>query len=66
MASNCFKNMVKHGCFCNGTRRDAVPEVLSHKDANQNGIPGPFFRGIDITNTPLLDRILCHYAFRKL
>jgi hypothetical protein len=27
---------------------------------------GTFFRGIGITNIPLSDRILCHYALRSL
>jgi hypothetical protein len=32
-------------------RWNAIPEVLSQKDANQNGIPEPFLPGIGITNT---------------
>jgi hypothetical protein len=34
----------KHqGYFCDGTRRNAVPEALSQKDASWNGVPDPFF-----------------------
>jgi len=25
--------------FCDGTRRNTVPIVLSHEDANRNGVP---------------------------
>jgi hypothetical protein len=36
--------------FCDGTRRNAVPEDLSQKDASRNGVPEPFFfPAIDIT-----------------
>jgi hypothetical protein len=39
------------GYFCDGTCQNAISEVLSKKDASQNGIPEPFFPGIDIINT---------------
>jgi hypothetical protein len=31
------------GYFCDGTRRNAVPEALSQKDASRNDVPEPFF-----------------------
>jgi hypothetical protein len=39
------------GIFCNGTRRDAIPEVLPQKEVSWNGIREPFSRVINITNT---------------
>jgi hypothetical protein len=33
-------------------RWDAIPKVISQKDASQNGVPEPFSPGTDITNTP--------------
>jgi hypothetical protein len=42
---------LKQGYFCDGTRLNAVLEVLSRKNASQNGILDPFFSGIDINNT---------------
>jgi hypothetical protein len=39
------------GYFCDGTRQNAVLELLFQKDARQNGILEPFVPGIDITNT---------------
>jgi hypothetical protein len=41
------------GYFCDGTCQNAVPGVLSQKDASWNGALEPFFPGIGITNTPL-------------
>jgi hypothetical protein len=40
----------QQGLFCDGTCRDAVPEVLSQKGARRDGFP-ELFPGIDITNT---------------
>jgi hypothetical protein len=38
------------GYFCDGTRRNAVPEALSQKDASRNGVPERFFFPVfDIT-----------------
>jgi hypothetical protein len=31
------------GYFCDGMHQNAVPEVLSQKNASQNSIPEPFF-----------------------
>jgi hypothetical protein len=39
--------------------QNAVPEVLSLKDASRNGILEPFFSDIDIT-PPLSDRIFAY------
>jgi hypothetical protein len=50
----------KQGYFCDGTCQNAVPEVLSLKDASWNGIPEPFVFGISITNTNPLHKILGH------
>jgi hypothetical protein len=36
-------NYMEARVFCDGTRRDAVPEVASRKDASRNGVPVPFF-----------------------
>jgi hypothetical protein len=36
------------GYFCDGMRRNAALEILSQKDASQNGVPEPFYPGIDI------------------
>jgi hypothetical protein len=36
------------GCFCDGTRWNPVLEVLSQKDATQNGVPEPSLPGIGI------------------
>jgi hypothetical protein len=52
--NNCLTTDMYPGVFCDGTRRNAVPEVLSQKDANPNGVPEPSFPGIGITNTPSL------------
>jgi hypothetical protein len=32
------------GVFCDGTRRNAVQEILSQKDASRDGVPEPFFK----------------------
>jgi hypothetical protein len=38
------------GIFCDGTRRNAVSEAFSQKDASRNGVPELFFfPAIDIT-----------------
>jgi hypothetical protein len=50
--------------FC-GMRQNAILEVRSQKDPNWNSIPEPLFSGVGITNTPLSNRILCHYAFQN-
>jgi hypothetical protein len=34
------------------TCRNAVSGIVSQKDANRNGVPDPYFPGIDIINTP--------------
>jgi hypothetical protein len=34
---------IKSGVFFDGIFLDAVPEVLSQKDASRNGVPEPFF-----------------------
>jgi len=33
----------EQGYVCNGTRWNAVPEVISQKDASRNGVPEHFF-----------------------
>jgi hypothetical protein len=53
------------GYLCDGTCQNAVLELLSHKDASQNGIPEPLFPGIGITNTTLSDQILGHSLHSK-
>jgi hypothetical protein len=35
--------VLKGGYFCYGTRRNAVPEVISQNDASRNGVPEPYF-----------------------
>jgi hypothetical protein len=35
--------------FCDGKRRDAVPEALFQKDASRNDVSEPFIRGIVMT-----------------
>jgi hypothetical protein len=38
-----WKLLVIRGIFCDGTRWNAILEVLSQKDASWNSIPEPFF-----------------------
>jgi hypothetical protein len=45
--------MCAQGYFCDGTRRNAVSELLSLKDANCNDHPELFFPRIDIITPPL-------------
>jgi hypothetical protein len=57
-------NVTPRGHFCDGMRRNAIPEVFSQKDASLK-----LFPGIDITKkrtSSLSDRIFYHYAFRNL
>jgi hypothetical protein len=42
--------MHKQGYFCDGMCHNAIPEVLSQKDTSLNGVPEPFFLGIDISD----------------
>jgi hypothetical protein len=60
-------NGLKQGYFCDGTRRNAVPKVLSQKHASRNGVPEPFSPGISITNTttPLRPNFGPLFAFRN-
>jgi hypothetical protein len=44
--------------FYDGTRRNAVPEFLSQKNASLNGVPETFYPGIDIITPSLFDRTL--------
>jgi hypothetical protein len=49
------------GYLCNRTCWNAVPEVLSQKDARHNSIPELFFfPGIGVTTPHLSDQILDH------
>jgi hypothetical protein len=46
--------------------QNAIPEVISQKDAKRNSVPELFFfSGIGISNT-LSGQILCHCAFWNL
>jgi hypothetical protein len=56
---------LNRGYFCDGTCQNAVPKVLSRKDASWNDITEPFPPGSGIT-APSSHRILGHYAFRNL
>jgi hypothetical protein len=42
-------NRYDQGYFCDGTCQNAVPEVPSQEEGNQNGVPEPYL-GIDLTN----------------
>jgi hypothetical protein len=46
--------------------RNAVPEVLSQKDATWNGVPELYFPGIDITNPRLRPNFESLYAFHNI
>jgi hypothetical protein len=35
--------MNNQGNFCDGTRRNSIPLVISQKDASRNGVPETFF-----------------------
>jgi hypothetical protein len=48
---NLMKHTCNQGCFCDGSRRNAVPEVLSQKDTSRNGVQEPLFAGIDVSST---------------
>jgi hypothetical protein len=55
--------------FCDGTRRDSVPEALSRKHASQNCVPEHFFPGIGISRlggscypTALLSNKLAYFV----
>jgi hypothetical protein len=39
--------------FCDGKRRDAVPEAVFQKDASRNGVSEPFIHGIGLTRSGL-------------
>jgi hypothetical protein len=55
------------GYFCDRTLQNAVPEILSQKDASWNRVPEPFFPGIGITNTiPLQPNAGSLVAFQNL
>jgi hypothetical protein len=63
-----FSRRLEYSCqeyFCYGTRRNAVLEVLSQKDANQNGVPERSFPGIGITNPRLRPSFGSLYVFRE-
>jgi hypothetical protein len=41
-----FSLCCAEGYFCDVPHRNAIPEVLSQKDASRNSIPKPFLHGI--------------------
>jgi hypothetical protein len=50
MVSTSIFDSFYQGYFCDGTRRNAVPEAISQKDVSRNGVP-ELFSGIDITRS---------------
>jgi hypothetical protein len=61
------QNTYTQGYFCDGTCWNAVPEVLSQRDASCNGIPESFFPCIGITKTtPLRPNFGSLFAFWNL
>jgi hypothetical protein len=63
--NRCHGSAVRHWNFCDGTRWNSIPEVLSQKDASWNGVPEPSFPGIGIT-PPLSNRIFGHLCVPEL
>jgi hypothetical protein len=56
-----IQNYVTQGVFCNGTRRNAVSEIISQKDARRNSVPEHFSFLVFVQLTsPLSDRIFGH------
>jgi hypothetical protein len=48
-----YSNSCNQGYFCDGTRLNAVPEVLSQKDATRNDVSEPSLPGIYIAKPHL-------------
>jgi hypothetical protein len=46
-------NSCNQGYFCDGTRLNAVPEVLSQEDVTRNDVSEPSLLGIDISKPHL-------------